>query len=112
MVDRCRPRFGRNRDCRKEDLVSDFGVVVPSPELLLLLLLKLLMRKKFLNFWGNWLLEPFKVLLDVDDVRVWLLGFRFSDGRVVDGFDEERKNCVMTPGQKVTDDAVIDCSGP
>lgn len=55
VVDRLRPREGRNLDCRKVDFDSDLGVGSPSL-LRLVLLLWLLMRKKFFSFWGRWVL--------------------------------------------------------
>ena len=57
VADRFRPRFGKNRDCRKvldSDLDSALGVGGPSR---LLLLPRLVMRKKFLNLVGRWVLE-------------------------------------------------------
>ena len=88
-----RPIVGKNRDCL--DDFSDFIVDEPSLSLLLLLP-RLFIRKKFFSFCGKWLLdEPLKLRFD-EMVRP--LNVRFSEGRIVEEFDDELNICVIRPG--------------
>ncbi len=78
----------RKRDCRKADLDSDLGVGSPSL-LMMVLLLELLIRKKFLIFCGKSFEPPvcFGVLDMPEKLR-----FSLCD---VEVFDEELKSCVI-----------------
>jgi len=78
----------RKRDCRKVDLDSDLGVGRP-PLLMMVLLLELLIRKKFLIFWGK-SLEPLVCFEELDKPEK----FRFSLCEV-EVFDGELKCCVI-----------------
>ena len=84
--------WGMNRDWRRVVLKSDLWSSLLAPSLLSLslglgiLVLELLMRKKFLNFWPNWVFEPGLCLpLEVEIPEA----VRFSDdlrgGRSVEG---------------------------
>jgi hypothetical protein len=72
VVDLFRPEPGKNLDCRKELLLSDFM----EPSFFSLLLPRLLIRKKFFSFCGKGL-WPFACLLDVIERPE---KFRFSLG--------------------------------
>lgn len=73
----------RNRDCLKEDLVSDLELVDPSL-LRLVLLPRLLILKKFLSLWGK-CEELLDGLLEFPEK------FRFSDD-TTDVLDEVPKS--------------------
>ena len=75
VVDRLRPRPGRNLVCLVPDFNSDFGVGRPSTPRAVLLP-GLLIRKKFLSLVGRWLFgDSVPCLLEEKDR---LEKFRFS----------------------------------
>jgi hypothetical protein len=80
--------IGKNRDCLNVDLFSDLGA--PALSLLILVLLPVLILKKFLSLEGKWLgfespdgLECFLVERERPEK------FRFSEA-IVEGFDDEK----------------------
>ena len=76
-------------------MLSDFGELSPfscfSP-----LLLRLLIRKKFFNFWGKWPL-PLRVLLE-DIGRPEKMRFSFG---VEVGASDELKSCVIEKDEQL-----------
>ena len=88
---------GKNRDCRNEDLETEFGVEVPSLCSLSFGSLgsaaaeELFIRKKFLIFCETWLLEPLTGRLFESGAP---LKVRFSAG-IVGWLDEEPNRCVV-----------------